>query len=665
MNTYRPDIDGLRGLSVLIVMLYHAQIAGFAGGFIGVDVFFVISGYLITSIILSDLNSGSFSFVTFIERRVRRILPALLVVILVSIPFAIMWLLPDDRENFLRSALAAAFFFSNVFFYLDSGYFSAANELKPLMHTWSLAIEEQFYLAYPLVILVCIRWLPTRIFHVVSFLFLLSLISALSLGPRYPDASFFLPVTRAWQLMIGALLAFRESATVVRWGKLRKVPASRASSVWFAEAGALIAIFILLASTLLLDGESPFLLRTMVPSIASIIIISVTPKTAIAKALLGWRPLVSLGLVSYSAYLWHQPILAFARHRLSVALPVIVAISCLVLALIIAYASVKFIERPFRDRDRTSRKRLAMSAIGGSILVLLVTVLSLRLSDGLDHLLGRDALYASLSSNLKVPYGLNSTCRFGPSDDPRCRSSVNPNVLLWGDSNAMQLANGLDSAEDGVFVWQATRPGCGPFVGIAPRRGNDTDAFVRDCIQDSKRLFEMIGVGESSLRTAVLSSSFWRYLDPEVDIVSSGGSVRGGLELAEAYLMRSVDSLQSLGMRVFIVSPAPQSGANLGRCVANAKMFDREIDRCDFSLTDSSPRYQAALRLLRRLESRGYEVIFLEDVLCNAGRCVVSLEGEALYADESHLSNAGVALVGRLIRSYIATNFANIRTTNE
>ena len=356
---YRPEIDGLRAIAVAAVILFHAGFALFGGGFVGVDVFFVISGFLITSIIVEELKTGRFSVLRFYERRARRILPALFTVMAACVPFAYRLLSPDDLKDFAQSLAAICLFASNVLFWGESGYFDTQAELKPLLHTWSLAVEEQFYVLFPLLLLVAWRLGRRFLLVLIGAIAALSFITSVEEVKNFPSAAFYLLPSRAWQLLVGALASF----VADRWPSVAlRQPAVRLASEAFGWGGMAMIVMALF----LFDEQTPFPgLNAALPTVGTVLVLlGASDRTSVGR-MLAWRPLVGLGLISYSAYLWHQPLFAFTKHALLADLPTDLAIVLCAVTIVLACLSWRYVEQPFRDRSLISRGMVfALSAAG-------------------------------------------------------------------------------------------------------------------------------------------------------------------------------------------------------------------------------------------------------------------------------------------------------------
>jgi len=341
---YRAEIDGLRALAVLPVILFHAGFEWFSGGFVGVDVFFVISGYLITTIIISEMAEGKFSIANFYERRARRILPALFFVMAVSIPFAWLWLTPTDLANFGQSLVAVSTFSSNILFWLESGYFDTSAELKPLLHTWSLAVEEQYYILFPIFLMLTWRLGIKRILILLSIIFLISLGVAQYGAYHFPTATFFLLPTRGWELLVGVFAAFY----------LKYNTHLKSHSI--NQTLSLVGFAMIIYSIVEFDQTTPFpSLYTLIPTIGTgLLILCAVPKT-FAHRFLSLKYIVGIGLISYSTYLWHQPLLAFMHHKLTNNISDMLIVFLCFLAFFIGWISWHYIEKPFRERKKISR----------------------------------------------------------------------------------------------------------------------------------------------------------------------------------------------------------------------------------------------------------------------------------------------------------------------
>lgn len=358
---YRREIDGLRALAVVPVILFHAGFSTFSGGFVGVDIFFVISGYLITGIILQALADGNFSIVDFYERRARRIMPALFFVLICSTPFVFLWMTSDAIDRYFSDLLAVSLFVSNIAFFLQVDYFAPSAELNPLLHTWSLAVEEQYYLFIPLILVVLWRYCRAGLFIVLALAAVLSLtLSEIVLyfshfegWSRLGPANFYLLPTRAWELLIGALCVAQGTRAVG--------PTSRGLL-------AFLGLVLVVSSIFAFDSTTPFpSLYALIPTTGTALILMYATQGTTVAALLSTRLCVGIGLVSYSAYLWHQPVFAYARMAgLSVSdIPVFAALALGIAFL--AYLSWRFVETPFRDRQRFKAKTVFM--FSGALLV--------------------------------------------------------------------------------------------------------------------------------------------------------------------------------------------------------------------------------------------------------------------------------------------------------
>lgn len=483
---YRRDIDGLRALAVLPVILFHAGFETFSGGFVGVDIFFVISGYLITSIIVGELASGNFSFASFYERRARRILPALSVVILASIPAAWLWMLPDEFIEFGRSMLSIAVFASNFYFRTATDYFGAAAEEKPLLHTWSLAVEEQYYFVFPLLLWALWRWGRARIGILLATLAAVSLAFAEWQVRLNPDQIFFDTRGRIWELLGGALVALYHSSS-----------ARRAHHAITHHIGAALGLGLIVYAIVGFDEstESPGLPIALPVLGAMLVILFSTPAT-IAGKILGSKPFVGIGLISYSAYLWHQPLLAFTRLRTpddpsSLALGL-----SSILALALAYPTWRFVEQPFRNRARIGRRPIAIFALTASVTMAALGALVVH-KEGFDYRFEGDTTTVQVLDNLHAERGeitrsgecqynrktaINSFELFVKSwrcdEDPKRPELRKIGVIVAGDSHSADIASALRT--NGFSPAQIGAPGCSVIPSRMSKGCRHIFTFIRD-----------------------------------------------------------------------------------------------------------------------------------------------------------------------------------------
>ena len=363
---YRPEIDGLRAIAVLPVILFHAGYTSFSGGYVGVDIFFVISGYLITSIIFGDIQAGSYSITKFYERRARRILPALFLMMLISTIAAMLFIPPLGAKNYFQSVVAVALFSSNIQFYRElSDYFGMGAEYMPLLHTWTLAVEEQFYIIYPLFLMIIWKFGKSWVFWILTIIAFISLALANWGSLYFPGASFYLIPTRAWELLLGCLIAiqFRINGRPEWNATLRQL---------FSFVGVLLIFY----AVFMFNSNTPFpSFFTLAPTVgAALIIIFATPITFIGKVLSN-KILVTIGLISYSAYLYHLPLFVFTRYITCTELNHSTSLVLTIAAFLLGYISWRFVERPFRNRAFLSTKTVFFCSFAGSIFFVFIGLL--------------------------------------------------------------------------------------------------------------------------------------------------------------------------------------------------------------------------------------------------------------------------------------------------
>lgn len=667
---YRKEVDGLRALAVLPVILFHGGFQTFSGGFVGVDIFFVISGYLITSIIFAEKQEGTFTLVNFYERRARRILPALFVVMLACLPFAWLWMLPSDLKDFSRSLLGVTTFVSNILFWRESGYFVTAAELKPLLHTWSLAVEEQYYLLFPIFLLMTWRLGKRWIVGILAVLSVISLAGAQWGAINKPIANFYLLPTRGWELMVGAFIALSPFAQKIIGADTGK------TTTHLNQLGSLIGLLLIVYSVFVFDKTTPFpSLYTLIPTLgAAFIILFANPQTFAGK-LLSSRIFVSIGLISYSAYLWHQPLFAFARHRSAdePGKPLLFLLTLVAIGL--AYISLNYLERPFRDKKKVGRWPVFFFALAGSIIFLAIGFIGYsneglpnRFPPELSHYLYPEKTQEGTACKLSLLEGTKKIklCYFGDTN-------ATYSIALYGDSHSQALFSALDdtfrkSKIKGVRVYLDD---CGVIPEVlVDSKYQRTGEPLRECLAAYDSLLTYFKENVSgvivSIRWTMQVFPVSGYIDELAYDNGEGGAEyieprkymtldsAGVASYGEAGKRTAIDhllqSMNGLDKKIFLVRPVPEVGWDIPKYNFNSYLNDKTFPKV---ISTSHDRFKVRNRFVNDIldGSRSYKNIVdikPETLLCDSyvvGRCVAQIDGMPLYYDDDHLSNAGAALV--------------------
>ena len=657
---YRREIDGLRAIAVVSVILFHANFDIFSGGFVGVDVFFVISGYLITKIILTEIRLGKFSIVNFYERRARRILPALFLVMLVCVPFAWFWLLPIDMKDFSQSLIAVSFFASNILFWREGGYFDTAAELKPLLHTWSLAVEEQYYVLFPLFMILFWKLGKRWILVMLGLLFIASFIVAQYVSYVDPVAAFYLLPTRAWEFLIGTFAAFLQY-------KLNRNKFSKITK----EIGGWIGIALILFAVLTFNKATPFPgLYAFVPTLGTILVILFATKQTNVNKFVGNKAFVGIGLISYSAYLWHYPLFAFARH-ISLTEPshsIFLILS--LLSLIFAYFSYRFIETPFRSKIRFDRSLIFTFAIMLSFIFILFGLYGHK-SNGFQ---------SRLNSNIisKVPDMLlfenqvrecwqivegnsatSSSCTLGANNGPIVFG-------LLGDSHAGSLLHVLDqeTKKIGLKGKNYSYRSCPPLSTAKPYTQGRHELLCNDL---RKNFFRAINTNPSSIPDVVIVSSRWTFLMEKEPFNNREGGVEHGnswlwdftatttggnySDNMRSEITESIQMILNAGKVVILIYPIPEMGWDVPRLLLRNLLFNKNIssDFASVSYDRFLERNKSTIEMLDAIDGGNNLIrIIPQKVLCNSfikDRCAAHLNEQSLYFDNNHLSNKGAEIV--------------------
>jgi peptidoglycan/LPS O-acetylase OafA/YrhL len=655
---YRKEIDGLRAIAVLPVILFHAGFEAFKGGYVGVDVFFVISGYLITTIILSDYEKGNFSLVNFYERRARRILPALFFVIFACIPFAWLWLSPSDMKDFSQSLIAITVFASNILFWRESGYFDTTAELKPLLHTWSLAVEEQYYVIFPLLMMVFWKFGKRWILVTLSLVFVASLLLAEWSTTAKPAAAFYLLPTRAWEMLIGAFAAFYLS---------QSNPVK--SRIIIKEIGGWIGLSFIIYAVLVYSKETPFPgFYALIPTIGAVLIILFSTEQTTVGKFLGNKAFVGMGLISYSAYLWHQPLFAFARHR-SLAEPSHIVFICLILlTIILAYFSWRFVETPFRSKLIFQRSQIFILAAIVSLLFIFLgyfghktngfqsRVNQIIVNNTPDMTVFEEQVKKCWNIVEKTP-DANSACVLGDSNAP-------VTFGLLGDSHAGSLLHVLSQEAMRLNVQgkNYSYRSCPPLKNAKPVTKEQGDLACYDLRKD---FFSVAKSNPELLPEVVIINSRWSFLIEKDPFNNGEGGVEQGKswlwdlpKISENYsvnmrseIVESINVILKAGKILVLIYPVPEMGWDVQRVLSKHWLLSNAPSDTAGSVSYDRflERNKEAILALDSING-GKNIIRIrpDKIMCDTfvkERCVSHVNGAALYFDSNHLSNLGAKII--------------------
>jgi peptidoglycan/LPS O-acetylase OafA/YrhL len=664
-SNYRPDIDGLRALAIIPVIIFHAFPRIMPGGFVGVDIFFVISGFLISGVILQGLRCGTFTFAGFYANRIKRLFPALLVVLAACFAFGWFFLLPDEYSQLGKHIVGAAGYIENFVLRREAGYFDTGSYLKPLMHLWSLGIEEQFYLTYPLFL-----WLVWRFRR--NLLAILSSIALISFSlniwqvGRDTAAAFFLPQTRGWELMLGGAIAC--------WQLLRNEPHSFRKMSWLSSftRSSLLRVSPATLSNLfstvglLLIAIAVFRIHensqfpgwwALLPVCGALLLVLGGPGAWINREILANKPMVFVGLISYPLYLWHWPILTFPRLIRGAELSVTTRTAGILVSFAFAWATWRYVENPIRFGRNTWIKPAALGVM--SLLIGSAGYAAYR--DGFITRFPR--FYADLGRPREVVWS-TPDCRrlIGLADIDYCRSAASgpPDVLLIGDSHAAVLYAGLAPAyrERSQTLMNLGESSCVPF--------NDTESFSHGprhdhCKPIINRILEF-AASSASVRTIILSFRGPAYMSgqgfgpaeagaPPKEILWEGAAKGSSqAEVFRAALRNTVSRLHASGKNLILFIDWPELGFDPRSCLPRPiRLFSGPRPFCGVPRTQVDARdgsYREVVFELKK-EFKGLTVFDPLPYLCDASACYAMTDGHLLYSDDNHVSDSGAAYLAR------------------
>ena len=655
---YRADIDGLRAVAVGGVLIFHAFPEWLQGGFIGVDIFFVISGYLITALILKATENQTFSFSDFYARRIRRIFPSLIVVTVSCCCFGWFALLPDEYRSLGKHMAGSAIFIPNFLFWSESGYFDYAAEAKPLLHLWSLGIEEQFYLLWPVIACISLKY-RCSLFITGGVLFLASLALNLSMIESNTVGTFFSPLTRIWELLSGGLFAWFSGPENNGFATFK----SRINSGPIVDNGlSIVGLILLLSGASLLTSDVPFPgAWALVPVAGTLLIIMAGEKAWFNHVVLSSRLLVGIGLISFPLYLWHWPLLSFARILEGASPDLSTRVAAVVLSFGLAMLTYFFIEKPVRVGSRKAGKTfllVILMALSGSL------GLFVFIEGGFKFRASSLAIEAQVADlNFDLPDSEGWYCEDSMHDSPRCHSTgPSPSVVVIGDSHAMTIYAGLRDrfkAKGQDIGLYGASDGCPPLLDVVIQ---DQGGDPRNCLKKGTQAIKRI-IADPSVREVIITSRGPMYTTAtgfgaiEFDqfgswVLHLEGEPPGARTNEEVFFMgltKTLDTLLAAGKKVTYLYDVPELGFDIRSCVSFRpfSVTSKVTDPCAVNKDVFVSRNRAFRSKMQAVLSArpDIHVVDLATALCDEARCFGARDGVLFYIDDDHLSNRGAAHV--------------------
>lgn len=631
---YRKDIDGLRALAVIPVVLFHLGFEGMSGGFVGVDIFFVISGYLITGIVCSEIENNKFSFLSFYERRARRLLPAYFLVAISVMLLGWFYLLPIEFEWAAEGLLASTFFVSNIYFWRHSGYFSLEAEYSPFLHTWSLSVEEQFYLFFPLIVLLSYRVWGRKGTLVSSLTVLVISLLISEFGKVLSQsATFYLIFTRAWELLVGALLAMNSHRVGVLMRQNNMVP------FLLSVAGFLCIII----SVVFYDSSTSFPgVAAIVPVLGGTFLIASGMVRNLGSRILEIKPVVWVGTISYSLYLWHWPVIVYGRHFFGEDFSMLERILLLILSFLLAYITTNTVEKYFRQRT-CAKSKIAMWRFGLSGIVLLAVMgLAVTLNGGIPSRYPSDVLEISERINdfspnradchVKKLYSIRyeDKCVFGADD-------VNPSYAFWGDSHAMEISDALGEIAEGYGKsgLHISYSSCPPAQGFSWERRPYCGEHNRDVLTGL--------LADDDINVVFLIARYNSYSRTEL----MANEMLSGIE-------KTVVGLVNGGKKVVLLEPIPRYPGivplEVARTIAHggSDSFPR-IKRERYT----KDNVDVLLRLQQISDQHGAILFSPQNYFCDQEYCNFQNQDLTMLFDDDHLSMSASRVISKDLYRYV------------
>jgi len=627
----RPDIQFLRGIAILAVLIYHAELIPLSGGYLGVDIFFVISGYLITSIILRDLSANQFSFFQFYARRAKRLLPAAYCTLIFVTLLSFKVLTESQWDDFIKQLIGTVTFTANIVLPFQTGYFETTAVEKPLLHTWSLSVEEQYYLFIPLILFVIQpKWHFAAL--VMGALFSLLICIIFVSFPfsywRLPSidsqtAAFFLLPMRAWEMLAGSILAWL------------MIHAAHFKLPNIAKFLAFLLIFLLCAFPI--DSVHPRENAVLVVIATAIIIAGKSdwlPQNRLTQAI------AKIGDWSYSLYLIHWPLFALSRGAYLGEAPKHIKLLLICISILLAYLQYEYVEQRFRYGWQTNKTKTFKWLTAATCLVIIAPMVG--------------TVVRGLNSPIKLEYmrmlnsGLKEVCADGKvfSNQKECETADQPIYAVWGDSYSMHLIPGLKQEKTiGNSMIQITKAACAPILGVASIDSNYNETWAESCLAFNEKAINFIQ-NSQSIKYVIMGSPYSGYFDyGDLTLFSDGKKIIGDRTMAVEQMITTIERLQAFGKKPILVAPPPRAGFNIGECWErkNAGLLVLGRSDCNFLIEEYHSYQSGIIDGLNEVRSRtNVDVVWFDKIICKDGVCQTLLaDGTSIYKDGGHLTVSG------------------------
>lgn len=664
---YRPEIDGLRALAVLGVAFFHIGLPYFSGGYIGVDVFFVISGYLITSIIVNDISKNSFSLIIFWERRIRRILPALSLIIFFTLIIGAFFLVPNHFLDFGQSLGAQGLFLTNYMFWREAGYFDNPTQFKPLLHTWSLSVEEQFYVIIPIVFFGIKNLTRKKINMIIVFLLLISfLFSIYYLGKNQNSVFYFLPF-RAWELLLGSCLA------------LNLIPV-RVVNKSVSELLTIFSITIIFLCFIFYDETTPFpgfLAFPVCFGTSLFIWLTTLNSPKFSKLFFTNKYIVGIGKISYSFYLIHWPLLLFGSYIILRPLKIYESLGLLFLSMVLSFFSWKYIEQPVRQKKFFRTRTQIFLGAGIALVTFFVIGGIIHINKGFSNRFNYQVnAYANgnIDNNprrMECHYISNEEIQEGKLCETNIiNESIQSSFLSWGDSHADAIMPLLEEiANDNNFaMYHASKNSCPPLLGISTLDQSDDE-----CNKYNELMFEVIS--EKNIQNVILSARWIVYTKGRSEIEplsekdpliisydeknSNDIKTEDALKTFEKHLLKTINEISELDVDIWILEQPPeQKFISPPDQLAQFTIRGKDVSNLGINKSDHEARESEVTEIIYRLSESNprFKILSPDTILCSKLKCTLDFEGISIYRDDDHLTVSGSMLLKPLFEDFINSN---------